>query len=62
LPSSVRGPVDFWAFRRLARRRASEGARLMVVGELGASSTWRDGSFAVAASGFFLNDMNILLP
>ena len=28
LPSGVRGPVDFLAFSRLARRRASDGWRL----------------------------------
>ncbi|HJY05128.1 MAG TPA: hypothetical protein VJ323_02370 [Bryobacteraceae bacterium] len=61
MPSSVRGPVDFCAFRRLARRRASEGARRMMVGELGDISLERDGSFGVVAAGFFLEDMNILL-
>ena len=55
LPSSVRGPVDFWAFRRLARSWASDGARRMVVGGLGGASAGRDGSLA---SGFFLVGMD----
>ena len=54
LPSSVRGPVDFCAFRRLARSCASDGARRMEVGELGDFSPERDGSLAVLADGSFL--------
>ena len=57
-PSSVRGPVDFWAFRRLARRRASEGVRRIGSGDLGDASVGRDGSFGVFAGGFFLVGMD----
>src|SRR6476646_2297844 len=57
-PSSVRGPVDFCAFRRLARSCASDGGRRMVVGELGDFAPERDGSLAVLVDGFFLEAMN----
>jgi hypothetical protein len=57
LASSVRGPVDFCAFRRLARSRASDGARRMGSGEFGGASTGRDGSLA---GRFFLVAMKIL--
>src|SRR6185437_6243487 len=53
-PSSVRGPVDFCAFRRLARSWASEGGRRTEVGRLGDVSAGRDGWLAC---GFFLVDM-----
>jgi hypothetical protein len=57
-PSSVRGPVDFCAFRRLARSCASEGGRRMGADRLGDASLERDGSLAVLADGFFLEAMN----
>src|SRR6185312_5428254 len=58
LPSSVRGPVDFWAFRRLARSWASDGGRRIEVGELRDLWPERDGPLAVLVAEFFFEGMN----